>query len=441
MVMDIVKKNLVSILCGVVAIICVVLIFFPFGGMYASLTAEVTKSHGIGNSLDSVKRAPRSWPTLSPREEDKVPLKNFPTASAVEIAKRQTDGWTHDTQEFLVAAVKLQDAQLHLLVPGSLPGNPGQQTIAYEFMDRYKRAFGLLKTGVGPAAGGPVDPALIFSQPAAIFNTIIKAKLPPTEAEIKLRQDEAEAQIRARFTKTNDKGEITNAETVNTEVQKARESTGVQTRLTRAREATVYLDPVQVFKPDPKMNVNTAPSPNDMFEAQIGLWIQQEICEAIKQTNAGAKSGVIDAPVKRVLDLKFTSPYYAVTGPPTPPPEAPQNEANKLTLDYGKNPLGHVSGEFYDVIPFQINLICDADRLPEALTGLTANRYMMCRRVEVVSVDSALAFAQGYLYGSRPVVQVNIEAQYLLLRKFIAPKMPPDIIRGLTTPPKPGQPY
>lgn len=449
MVMDIVKKNLVSILCGVVAIICVILIYFPFGGMYEELASEVGKGQQIGNAIENIRKAERSWPTLSPNEEDKVPLTQFPTQQTVDLARHQTDSWTRDADQFLAAAIERQRSRLQLLVPGSLPGNAVHLTLAYEFMDKYRKAFGLPKVGAAVSnpgvpnnttPGAAPTPSAVFNEPEAIFNTIIKATLPPTEAEVQWLQQQAENRTREQLTKRDDRGQVMNLEEVNTAVARVREDIGLQTRVERAKKATVYLDPVQVFKPSPTMNRPVAPNPNEIFEAQVGLWIQQEICHAIRDINADAQQGIIDAPLKRVLDLNFTVPYYAVphSGPPGEPLEVPQREDVKVTRDYTRNPLGHISGEFYDVIHFQLSFICEADRMPEVLTRLSANRYMMAKRVEMQSVDSALAFAQGFVYGSKPVVQLNIEGQYLILRKFIAPFMPQDIVRGLTA--QPGQP-
>ena len=44
------------------------------------------------------------------------------------------------------------------------------------------------------------------------------------------------------------------------------------------------------------------------------------------------------------------------------------------------------------------------------------------------------SYTQGFIYGSRPVVLVNLKGQYLMLRRFIGPMMPPDVIRGILTP-------
>ena len=103
-----------------------------------------------------------------------------------------------------------------------------------------------------------------------------------------------------------------------------------------------------------------------------------------------------------------------------------------LALEPPFGPLGHVSNDFYDVIPFTMQIVCEADTIPTTLTGLTRNRFIMIRSMDVIAVDSTVAQAQGFIYGNKPVVQLNLRCQYLMLRRFLGPYMPQDIIRGLT---------
>ena len=103
-------------------------------------------------------------------------------------------------------------------------------------------------------------------------------------------------------------------------------------------------------------------------------------------------------------------------------------------MDFNDNALGHVSNDFYDVVKFEMTFVCEADTLPQTLESLSANRLMMVRDVRLESLDGNVAAAQGFLYGNKPVMQVSCKGQYLLLRRFVGPFMPADIIRGLTAP-------
>lgn len=452
--MDIVKKNLISIICGVIALVCVVLIFFPLGGMYKQVRAEVEKSAATGDSLASVAKAPRFWPTLSPKEEDKVPLKRFPTEATVKVGETITGGWTKQTSDFAETALRFQTEALKPLVPGVLP-IPAGQAPAYRFQDQYRKLMGavsLTPGGGGGAFGGGYSPPAMtgtpgggtaFTPPAKVLGTPLIGRLPPSEAEVKDRADQREAKIRQEMP-IYVNGAVQNQPQVDEAVLRARAAVGDMLREDVAKQSSVYLDPTTSFLAHDKITGATAPNANDIFIAQVGLWLQQEICRAVYETNqpalAKSQNGVIDAPIKRLIGIRFTLPYVPPTvapGTPAPTdvPALPAAPAAKVAVDFVKNPLGQTTNDLYDVLPFTLSIVCEADTLPQTLAGLGKNRYLSIRSLDLQTVDAALARTQGFLYGTKPVVQVNIRGQYLMLRKFLGQFMPPDIIRGILAPP------
>ena len=437
--MDIVKKNILSIVCGVIALISVIAIFYPLRGMYAAMTADVAKSKAVGDQLAAVAKTDRTWPTLSDKDTDRVPLKHFPTAATVEVGTKMTESWTHDANQFLEDALRVETQNLQLLVPGSLPGNSGQTAIAYAFQDEYAKTFNLMRGNTG-AQGGVVP---MPSAPRHVLNTPLVGTLPPSEQDIKLQADTKEASIRQEMPRYVD-NQLVNGPDVEAAVAKSRAEVGDQLRTQNALHSMVYLDPAQTFQPNPRIVGNVAPAPDDIFDAQVGLWLQQEICTAVYETNAGSKQGVLDAPIKRLVSIRFPQLYNmsSANGAPGAPPAAgapaatdapavPPMPTAKIAVDYKVNPLGQVSNDFYDVLPFQLTIVCEADEVPRVLTDLSRRRYIMYRAVDVQSLDSAIPLIQGFMYGSKPVVQLTLQGQYLMLRKFIGPYMPPDVVRGL----------
>jgi len=420
--MDIVKKNIVSILCGVVALICVVLVFYPFGGMYSGLHKEVMDRKAIGDQLTTIRHQPRTWPSLDPNEQNHIALTHFPTQATVEAGKKMTDSWTQEATDFLNHALSYQVGHMQLLVPGSLPGN-GQLTTAFNFADEYRKIF----TPRPPAKDGTPAPAL----------GMLRGQLPPTDAEIT-----AQVQANIDYIKSTLPsvvgGKVINQDAVDAAILKTTKDTPIEMRQHTAFKSTVYLDPVLSLQPEARIPAvaTNAPSANDIFIAQVGLWVQQEICHAIAETNSVSQRGVLDAPIKRLLSIRPTVPFNAVSLPPGQaagePLQVPGLPAAKVPFDFSKNPLGHVSNDFYDVIPFTMQIVCEADTIPTTLTGLTRNRFIMIRSMDVIAVDSTVAQAQGFIYGNKPVVQLNLRCQYLMLRRFLGPYMPQDIIRGLT---------
>ncbi|HEX8323867.1 MAG TPA: hypothetical protein VF595_08120 [Tepidisphaeraceae bacterium] len=453
--MDIVKKNLVSIICGVIALLCVVLIFYPLGGMYTDIATQLRKSTEIGSGLEKVANEQRTWPTLSSKDEDRQPLRRFPTEPVYEAGRKITEGWAKTTSDFVDAAVRIQQEALQPLVPNALPGGTGQQSIAYRFMDAYRKVMGAMMaapasgggagagTANGGLAAGPGN-AATSGPPAPVLNSPLVGRLPPTEPEIKARGDVEEANIK-RDLPIIINGQVSNLAQVNAAIVRQRGVVGDQLRAEVAKLSMVYLDPATTFVAHDKIVGNTAPAANDIFIAQVGLWLQQEICRAIYDINRPAvekfKQGVIEAPIKRLISIRFALPYspppaVAAAVAPVPAPAAPAGPVvpplptAKVPVDFARNPLGQTTNDLYDVLPFNMTIVCEAASLPDVLAGLGRNRYLSVRSVDVQTVDSAVAHMQGFIYGSRPVVQVHLRAQYLLLRRFIGPLMPPDMLRG-----------
>ena len=63
--MDIVKKNLVSIICGVVALVALVAVFiWPLDGYYTDLKTKTTARAAIYKKVDDLMGKSRSLPVL-----------------------------------------------------------------------------------------------------------------------------------------------------------------------------------------------------------------------------------------------------------------------------------------------------------------------------------------------------------------------------------------
>jgi hypothetical protein len=77
--MDLVKKNLVSIIFGAIAILAVVAIFWPISGFYSRLNADVAKRKTVFQSIKSLdKKRPLPQLELAASAEAKQ-LDAFPT--------------------------------------------------------------------------------------------------------------------------------------------------------------------------------------------------------------------------------------------------------------------------------------------------------------------------------------------------------------------------
>src|SRR4051794_2899599 len=138
--MEIVKKNIASILCGVVAIAAVVAWFWPIGGMYSTLKADVDKSKQQYDQVETLRKAPRKLPTLVLEgNAEQAELKSFPNEKVIKAGQEKTAALTAQSKKMLETVTNLNIH--HPLVEGSLPSpNPlAVQTFPVE----YQKAVGL----------------------------------------------------------------------------------------------------------------------------------------------------------------------------------------------------------------------------------------------------------------------------------------------------------
>lgn len=432
--MGLIKKNILSIIFGVVAILCIILLFFPLGGMFESLRADVQQGWKVGTDLQNLTRTQRHWPSLSSDEEDKQPLEQFPTAALITKGEEMTRDWKASAERFLRFVIEDQNSQIQPLVKGILP-TISSPAAGRSFIDQYQKRFGIYYL-----PNGQLDDS------SSLFKQVLDSTVPPSEMDIKQRQDERAAQIRAERTIIQG-GQVMNQAEVQDLVSRAVADIANEYRTESARKHLMYADPLTVFEINPKIAGTTVPSVNDVFLAQLTLWVQEQLCLAIRETNQAAHQsdpnrspGVLGSPIKRLLKVQVTHKFVPIPAPPgtTEKPTLPSNPLTKITPDYTTRPFGHASNEFYDPVDFDATMIVDATEVSQILTSLNRNRYFIFASIDIQSVDASLDAVQGYLYGNTPVVQLRIKGSYLFLREVLKQYMPDDIIRGVIAPP-PGE--
>src|SRR5687767_7075702 len=140
--MDMVKKNIVAILCGVIAIAAIVAWFWPVGSMYEALDTELKASEKQYQDVKTLHKAPRKLPTLvlDPGTEQ-ASLEQFPNEAIVKLGKEKTGQLTEQSKRMLETVTKLN--QREPLVEGALPKPDGR--VNFDFAEEY-----LIRMGEGP---------------------------------------------------------------------------------------------------------------------------------------------------------------------------------------------------------------------------------------------------------------------------------------------------
>jgi hypothetical protein len=445
---DILKKNAISIACGVVALIAVVLIFYPADQWITDLQSKLDERKSVNNTLATLANKSRSLPILDPNATAATPMRQFPSETIIAQGLEATKAVKLQSQTLFQVAVDLNQRGHTLLVNNSLPKSG--EVPKLQFRGAYAAAFKF-----GPDRQTPQLPD--YNIPVSI----LKATQPPTAEEITAAQEGL----------WNDKyvqrivlvgGQPANAPQVSADYVAEASKLPDVLRQSRATESKIYMMPGALQINPAIQNVGMPPREEDIWSAQLSLWIQTDVARAIAATNAHSSKGILDAPVKQLGQLVVAQGASPANGSSSPAANAPvpgrppvnpfggppfggmedatgggtgatgakvSDPAEPLTFDFVTSPTGRVSTGLYDVYDFQLTVDVEAAQLPALITELTRNQYVTVRWLNFTPVDLDQLKAAGFLYGSEPVVRAVLYCETLFMRKWTEPLMP-DRVKG-----------
>jgi hypothetical protein len=212
-----------------------------------------------------------------------------------------------------------------------------------------------------------------------------------------------------------------------------------QIKQRRAEQSRIYFSPGAVL-PHPALaqaggQAGAAASIDlaTAFNAQYSLWLQEMALRAIADVNRNA-TNVYDAPIKHLVRLDIGQSGYnfgpSSTGGMTPGLDAPPvetafNASLPISRDYTTGPFGHPKpNDLYETNTIDIEIIVNARKVPQIISSLTAGRYLFVNQVSLSSVDTGIAFRDGYLYGPDQVIRLNLRVDVLIIRSALSPWLP-----------------
>ncbi len=401
--MDIVKKNIVSIIFGVVALVAMIASIWPLGSWNADLDKKVQERSRVASQLDTMLRRSRKLPivALDPNQSQKE-LTKFPSEQIIESGRAARTKLQEESARILDVAVEMNKHDL--IVPGSLPAP--YQTEQYRFREEYKPA---------------VD---------RLINDVLRAGAPPNAEDIRLAQQKLwQEKYANQIIVIN--GVATNSQEVKAAFDAEAATVPAKLRAQVAMTRGVYVNP-DAFGLHPGITGAGAPPATSIWEAQLLYWIQHDVAHAIADANGAAP--IAQAPVKHLIRLNL-QPLFVVGGKPGEPNGPNSDPGPPLT---NLSPTGRVSNRLYDVINFKIQLIVDAARMPEVLRAFSHDRFMNVTVVEVATVDPAVEATRGFMYGGgSPLVKIDAQCEAILFRKWTAPLMPKPVKTALGIPENP----
>src|SRR5688500_12956102 len=214
--MDIVKKNILSILCGVVALVGVVVWFFPINGMYDALAEDVKKQAALYGQVEGVRTQPRNLPTVElGGETERKPLGRFPNEEVIKEGERATQAMKGQSERMIGEVTKLNIHEL--LEPNSLPTIEGNAH--FNFIDLYLQR-------------------LEVELPAQL-----KATAPPTTDELMAKAQEVYDEKYVDQIVPSGTGGKDNKDVVDRQFAQEMEGLPELERRKRARDGQIYLSP------------------------------------------------------------------------------------------------------------------------------------------------------------------------------------------------------
>ena len=435
--MQIVKKNILAIICGVVALMSIVAIYWPISGWYQQVNEQLQTSKRTNDDLNSLKTKGTSCrlPIVDPQKTEAPPLVGFPTAKVykigVEVVKK--------IQEQSAALMKqaIADNKRTPIDPNALPtyrsGAAGST-----FKDNYYQYLEALKGKGMLDALPPPMPKDVADQHQARWNEWLM-KLP---AVGNVRDPQAVAQLQIDF---------------NRDVVPALPGNVAKVR---AESCTMYISAggLYVHPGIPPQGTTKFATLNDVWAAQIGIWIQTDICSAIAQTNktfgrpVGGRLIVPTACVKRLVRTNINPAYITINGPVVFGSRGGMGDMGGLPVA-GNNPgmtaaaqpkgvptvvrsfhptfSGRVSNEVYEVVHFSFTVDVEAANCRALLANLTNGRFITVLNTGVIALDRGACQAAGLLYGPEPVVQMTVTAESVFFHDWTKDLMPAPVATAL----------
>jgi hypothetical protein len=200
----------------------------------------------------------------------------------------------------------------------------------------------------------------------------------------------------------------------------------------KAQRIRCFVD-AEAFEVPALVGRSTAPSADELWFAQIELWIQQDVVAAIAALNAeaantqGSGACVEQMPVKRIRAVWLLG--YQLRGGLL---FCPMREGSCCQLCAGVpvSLTGQACSRDFDVVVFQVAVVMDQRDVLQLIDQIGKRNLYQCTAAVCEAVPTGDA-AAGYLYGTEPAVCVGLEFEAYMLRSIYGPLVPPSVRRML----------
>lgn len=421
-ILDLLKSHWITLVSGVVALGAVVILVL--GMMRTNVVEEMNRHKALAGEISSLMSGAKHEGMITAEKERGTKFDEQYRA-ALETAR----------------SINKRDP----LLPGVFP-RPASQAVAFQFQDAYKQRFVMLPREL--QGGGPPTQQEVQDEAERLAEEIRRKKgelsldlppgplpppAPPAPGADPREPPPSPAMGPGQATAT---GVPAGLAEQNAAVRKAR-SIRMYVEATGSRAA---------FQISPIIASLEAPSARDMWYAQVGLWIQEDVVRALAGLNAEAAARlkaedahVGNMPVKHLLGIRVLG-YLTKTGQlvrldamrsDTSGPGQPVIAAGTpMPGELKPSFTGRTSDDQFDVVRFSVQLIVDQRDLLRVADAITrANFYQLVS----LNYDAGPVGGQDgpYLYGDAPVVRATYDFEGFMARKAYEELMPEDVRKDL----------
>lgn len=415
-ILDVSKRYWVIIVFCLLMICAIVAIPAFISGQQVALQKDLDARKKANDDINQVLHKQRHQPVVTLAADAAPPaLEEFPNERVIAAGENAIKGLQAQSMQLKAGAIQINVHQL--LVPESLP-------VLTDFF-RFQRAY--------------------LQQFDTEIPKLLVSATPPTEQEIAAREDEEAKTITDKQPKDT-QGKVWNQSVLDEAINNMRITMPEKMRLDAANQHKMYMAPTALsVHPALAQAQNAAatvvPDAESIWLAQMGLWIQQDVVNAIARLNA-ASTRVETSPVKQLVQIylapdrsMYVLPGAAAPGgnaqTAAPSVVATNSETDAFPVDYTVSPTGRVSNGVFDVVTFDVVMDVQAGDVERVIQELERNRLLTVCQSEVQAVNSAAMRLEGYYFGRTPIVSLTLRCEELFMRDWTHTLMPDTIKRFL----------
>jgi hypothetical protein len=422
--MAFIKAHLVLLITGVAALVFVVIAVL--GMMSDSVVKEMKERASLGSQLKTLRSSPRNEESIAAERSRVTALQN-------------------EYQEVLKVAEEINARTP--LIEDVFP-TPQRSALAYNFRDAYSEAIRKLPRGI--LAGGDLPTAA----------EIDAAKEEIAELEERWRAEQADhGPMLSRVQAPNAAAPAPAAAGVTGAAHGSRGSAGgaaasgsstgdpskdpvARAQIAKAHNIRCYVgtDPASnsfTFSLSPLWGSLGEPLPEEMWYAQVALWVQQDVVAAVAGLNDDAarqlapeQAYVENMPVKRLQAVsvlgyctdKGLLPFPALNRPGAGP--GPAFDCGTFT--------GRRCNKDFDVVCFTVVAVVDQRDLTQLINAIVKqNCYQLTEARYEGLGQGTTDYSEGFFYGTAPVVRATLSFEGYMARNVYAKWFPPRVRAAL----------